>query len=93
MDTKGQPGGACTSALLTVLSENENENLSFQAVLGKLRDKLEEKGFKQTPQLSSSRKIDVRNTFDLIPDNAKGKKRAVMIGINYVGKQKRLDVW
>lgn len=30
-------------------------------------------------------KIDVNTKFDLVPDTATGNKRAVMIGINYVG--------
>ena len=29
--------------------------------------------------------IDVSHKFDLVPDTATGTKRAVMIGINYVG--------
>ena len=29
--------------------------------------------------------IDVNSKFDLVPDTATGTKRAVMIGINYVG--------
>ena len=34
--------------------------------------------------------IDVNTKFDLVPDTATGTKRAVMIGINYVGKYKKL---
>lgn len=62
------------------------EDLSFQEVLLKVRDNLKGKGFTQIPQLSSSRPIDVKEKFDLVPDNITGTKRAVMIGINYVGK-------
>lgn len=34
---------------------------------------------------SSMNPIDVNTKFDLVPDTATGTKRAVMIGINYVG--------
>jgi hypothetical protein len=30
--------------------------------------------------------IDMNTKFDLVPDTATGTKRAVMIGINYVGE-------
>ena len=30
--------------------------------------------------------IDVNHKFDLVPDTATGTRRAVMIGINYVGE-------
>lgn len=50
------------------------------------RVQLREKDFTQIPQLSSMNPIDVNTKFDLVPDTATGTKRAVMIGINYVGK-------
>ena len=45
-------------------------------------------GFDQVPQLTSSRLIDVNKPFKLINDTNGnyGTRRAVMIGINYVGK-------
>jgi len=87
-DPDGSAGGACTSALLNVLYADHKkleEDLSFQQVLLKVRDVLKEKGFAQIPQLSSSRPIDIKNTFDLVPNHVTGTRRAVMIGINYVG--------
>lgn len=84
-DAHGQPGGACTSALLSVLEENQ-KRMSFQKVLKKLRAKLKENGYNQNPQLSSSRPLDIKTEFDLVPRHIKGKKHAVMIGINYTGK-------
>mmetsp|Transcript_12711 Transcript_12711/g.21144 ORF Transcript_12711/g.21144 Transcript_12711/m.21144 type:complete len:228 (-) Transcript_12711:503-1186(-) len=83
-DADGQPGGACTSALLSVLQENKKK-MSFQKVLEKLRTKLKELGYKQNPQLSASRPLDISTEFNLVPKHIKGTKRAVMIGINYVG--------
>lgn len=86
-DSEGRPGGACTSALLTVLKKHGNKEVSFQTVMLDIREQLKKKGFKQIPQLSSSRPLDVGHTkFDLVPDHYRGRKRAVMIGINYVGK-------
>lgn len=48
-------------------------------------EKLQTKGFSQIPQLTASHPIDVNVDFDLVPPAATGTRRAVMIGINYVG--------
>ena len=92
-DPAGRAGGACTSALLNILYKdkhrNENE-MSFIDVLLKMRSLLDEKGYEQIPQLSSSRMLDVNTKFDITPDNFSGTKRAVMIGINYVGQNGEL---
>ena len=87
-DPKGRAGGACTSAMLKVLYADHkklDEDLSFQEVLLKMREVLKSSGYEQIPQLSSSRPLDVHSKFDLVPDNITGTKRAIMIGINYVG--------
>ncbi len=60
--------------------------ISFTEVLEKVREFLQESGYEQIPQLSSMNPIDVKTKFDLVPDTKRGTKRAVMIGINYVGK-------
>lgn len=60
--------------------------ISFTEVLEKTREFLQESGYEQIPQLSSMNPIDVNTTFDLVPHTKRGTKRAVMIGINYVGK-------
>lgn len=92
-DPAGRAGGACTSALLNILyadkSRNEDE-LSFKDVLLNMRGILDSKGFTQIPQLSSSRMMDVETTFDISHPDFSGTKRAVMIGINYVGQQGEL---
>lgn len=85
----GRAGGACSSALLNVLYENKQkpmEELSFKDVLLRMRLILRSKGFEQIPQLSSSHSLDVDTPFDLSPEHFSGTKRAVMIGINYVGQ-------
>ena len=62
--------------------------LSFTEVLEQMREHLSTEGYTQIPQLSSMNPIDVNHKFDLVPDTATGTRRAVMIGINYVGKSR-----
>lgn len=92
-DPAGRAGGACTSALLSILYADKHkteEEFSFKDVLFKMRDILDEKGFSQIPQLSSSRMMDVETMFDISHPDFTGTKRAVMIGINYVGQEGEL---
>mmetsp|Transcript_2465 Transcript_2465/g.3628 ORF Transcript_2465/g.3628 Transcript_2465/m.3628 type:complete len:335 (+) Transcript_2465:81-1085(+) len=87
-DPAGRAGGACTSTLLSILYKDETipeDDMSFTEVLSKMRDELSGKGFTQIPQLTASNPIDVNTDFDLVPKSATGTRRAVMIGINYVG--------
>lgn len=88
-DPAGRAGGACTSAMLKILyadHKKTSEDKSFQEVLLEMRSILKSSGYTQIPQLSSSRPLDVHTTFDLVPNDVTGTKRAVMIGINYVGR-------
>ena len=64
--------------------------MSFKDVLFRIREILDEKGFSQIPQLSSSRMMDVDTQFDITHPDFNGTKRAVMIGINYVGQDGEL---
>jgi len=92
-DPAGRAGGACTSALLNVMyadKKRPDDDLSFKDVLLKMRDILSDKNFTQIPQLSSSRPLDVDTQFDLSPEGSRGTKRAVLIGINYVGQSGEL---
>lgn len=92
-DPAGRAGGACTSALLKILYADKrrpDDDLSFKDVLLQMRDILSEKDFTQIPQLSSSRIMDVDAKFDISQDGFSGTKRAVMIGINYVGQNGEL---
>ena len=91
-DPAGRAGGACTSTLLNVLYADKQRpsDKSFLDVLLEMREILDSKGFSQIPQLSSSRCLDVATKFDITPDDFNGTKRAVMIGINYVGQQGEL---
>jgi len=93
-DPAGRAGGACTSAFLNVVyadHKRPDDDLSFRDVLTKMREMLDGKGFTQIPQLSSSRRTDVETKFDLTPDGFNGTKRAVLIGINYVGQNGELS--
>lgn len=93
-DPAGQAGGACTSAMLKVLYADHakpDKDLSFQEVLLAMRDILSQGQYAQIPQLTSSRPLDLQNQFSLVPDNFSGTKRALMIGINYIGQDGELS--
>lgn len=92
-DPAGKSGGACTSALLKVLyNENGSNQMSFVQVLTRMRQILNKGKYTQIPALSSSRKMDVNDSFEIVPNSCKnGTKRAVLIGINYVGQQGELS--
>lgn len=92
-DPNGRAGGACSSAFLSIVyadHKKPDEDLSFQDVLTSMRGVLSDQSFEQIPQLSSSRAMDIETKFDLTPDNFSGTKRAVLIGINYVGQNGEL---
>jgi hypothetical protein len=81
-DPAGRAGGALTSALLNVTYKdhhNTGKNLSFQETLLSVRADLKSKGYEQIPQLSSSRPMDIKKHFDIVPDNMTGTRRAVMM--------------
>jgi len=89
-DPAGRAGGACTSTLLNVLYKDHQtpeDDLSFVEVLEKMRERLDAMGFSQIPQLTASHTIDVTTPFDLVPPSATGTRRALLIGINYVGHE------
>jgi hypothetical protein len=93
-DSAGKAGGACSSAMLKVLYADHHApdaDLSFQEVLLKMRGILGQGKYTQVPQLTSSRPLDIHTPFFIIPDNFTGTRRAVMVGINYVGQQGELS--
>jgi hypothetical protein len=91
----GRSGGACTAALLSCLykahENNQIENMSWVSLLKSVRGNLVEAGFDQVPQLSSTRFIDINKPFRICNEDSNGTKRAVMIGINYVGQKGELS--
>mmetsp|Transcript_17434 Transcript_17434/g.22799 ORF Transcript_17434/g.22799 Transcript_17434/m.22799 type:complete len:372 (+) Transcript_17434:99-1214(+) len=84
-------GGACTNALLASLKKHDHD-ITWVKLLEEMREVLVEKRFSQIPQLSSSRNLDLEHdTFSPLHKNGgTGKKRALFIGINYVGQQGEL---
>ena len=92
--TAGKAGGACTSALLKVMNEFKEEELSWLEVLQKMRTVLEDKGYDQIPQLSASRFLDADDRFEIVPQRSvyeNTARRAVLIGINYTGQDGQLS--
>lgn len=93
-DPAGRSGGACTSALLNVLygdHKDHSNDLSFVQVLRQMRKDLQKGRFTQNPQLSSSRAIDLSQKFHVVNPSGGGTKRALLIGINYVGQNGELS--
>jgi len=93
-DPNGNAGGACTSALLSILYADHKDtakDLSFETVLSKMRGALSDKGFSQIPQLTGSRKLSLKLPFHIVPPQSKGTKRALLIGINYEGQEGALS--
>ena len=92
-DPAGKSGGACTTALLQVLYNDEEDvqvDLSWVETLNAMHEKIQEIGLPQVPQLSSSRMIDLEETMQIVPDGYEGTKRALLIGINYTGEANAL---
>jgi len=93
-DPAGRAGGACTSALLKLLYADQkkpDDDFSFQELLVNMQGILSQGKYTQIPQLSSSRSLDMKQPFSLLPENFSGTRRAVLIGINYVGQQGELS--
>ena len=80
--------GACTSALLQALYDN-GDGASWVETLQQMRSVLKGMGYHQIPQLTSSRLIDVHKPLQIVPPGS-GRRRALLIGINYVGQQGQL---
>lgn len=87
-DPVGKAGGACTATLLDILYKSNKESVveeSYVEVLIRMKKMLQKKGYKQIPRLSSTHAIDMSMKFKLLPTDSPGKRRALLIGINYVG--------
>lgn len=81
----GKAGGACTSAFLQQQYENGND-LTWVETLQQMRSVLKGMGYHQTPTLSSSRRIQRSTPMQIVPPGS-GRRRALLIGINYVGQK------
>ena len=80
----GGAGGACTSSMMKVLT-GDDDGLSWVGLLEQMHGILKEGGYTQVPQLSSSRQLSLDAPFALTDSAPGGKRRALLIGINYVG--------
>jgi hypothetical protein len=84
----GKAGGACTSAFLKqqyAAAAAKNEPQSWMEALQQMQQVLNDMGFAQTLTLSSSRKIyKTKPLMQIVPPGS-GRRRAMLIGINYVG--------
>ena len=92
-DPAGKAGGACTSALLQTLYRDDDDDdirYTWAETLEHMREKIEGIGLSQQPQLSSSRPIDVNEELHIVPPDCEGTKRALLVGINYVGEPNAL---
>lgn len=91
---EGRAGGACTTALLSILydSHEKGEKATFQQILLELRRKLAQSGMMQVPQLTSSRPLELEETpFSLRSRAQGGTQRALLVGINYYGQTGQLS--
>ena len=84
----GKAGGACTSAFLQQQYENGNTQ-SWIETLQSIQNVLKGMGFPQTPTLSCSRTFDINSPMEIVPKGS-GRRRALLIGINYVGQKGEL---
>ena len=87
----GKAGGACTSAFLQQQYESGKPAKSWVETLLAMRTVLKSMNFDQTPTLTSSRIIDATGgaPMQIVPPGS-GRRRALLIGINYVGQQGEL---
>lgn len=56
-----------------------------------MRTELNRMGYDQIPQLTSSRFIEVEKPMYIVPPTSEGRRRAILIGINYTGQQGQLS--
>lgn len=78
--------------LLKTLYHQGGEDMSFTQVLTNMRNILSSGSYSQIPQLSSSRQMDVNEQFQIVKKaNGGGTRRALLIGINYVGQNGQLS--
>eukprot|EP00755_Sulcionema_specki_P005068 Sspe_Gene.31724::Locus_15618_Transcript_1_1_Confidence_1.000_Length_1298::g.31724::m.31724 len=77
----GGAGGACTNALLQAAYKPGEE--SWINLLETMRGFLSGRGYSQVPQLSTSRKVDLNQPFE-IAGGYGGNRKALLVGINYV---------
>eukprot|EP00756_Hemistasia_phaeocysticola_P003341 Hpha_TRINITY_DN12200_c0_g1::TRINITY_DN12200_c0_g1_i1::g.16975::m.16975 len=78
----GGAGGACTNALLT--TTYKPGDVSWIELLDSMQKFLKGRGYSQVPQLSTSRRCDLNDPFEMCGGYG-GSKKSLLIGINYIG--------
>jgi hypothetical protein len=90
----GKSGSACTSAFLQQQYKNKGKPQTWVGTLKQMHASLQGMDYDQTPMLSSSRKIDLDTPLQIVPPRtlalAPGRRRALLIGVNYVGQEGEL---
>lgn len=84
----GKAGGACTSAFLKqqyAAAASNQQPQSWTEALQMMQQILNDLGYAQTLTLSSSRKIYQSKPLMQIVPSGSGRRRAMLIGINYTG--------
>lgn len=82
----GRVGGKLTKAFVSAVSSSSSSSssMSYQQLLQRMSQSIQQESYSQVPQLSSSRRIQVKHSAtDLLTSGGGGKKRALLIGINY----------
>jgi hypothetical protein len=85
----GKSGSVCTSAFLQQQYESKGRPQTWVGTLKQMSASLQGMEYDQTPMLSSSRKIDLNTPLQIVPPRS-GRRRALLIGINYVGQEGQL---
>lgn len=84
----GGAGGACTNSMIKALSE-EGVNYTWASLLKQMRGILEGQ-YTQIPMLSGSRRMNMNEPYSPLHPEPSGRKRALLVGINYVGTRNEL---
>lgn len=79
----GGAGGACTCSMIKALEEKAD--WTWASLLAQMRRTLAQGRYTQIPQLSSSRAMDMNSAFSIAHPEPSGRRRALMVGINYPG--------
>lgn len=97
----GAEGGVATSSFLHLLYENKDtvcrgikgksgSELTCQELLRKMHQSMKDAGFDSVPQFSSSRPLDKPRSFHVVPPGFSGRRRALLIGVNFMGQKGQL---
>ena len=97
---RGKEGGLCTSLFLHTLYNNVHrvvtphtkpaQPLTCHKLLQTMHATSRAKGYTPVPQMTASRPLLSTRPFYIVPPGYTGRRRALIIGINYTGQQGEL---